>query len=236
MVDDFDELLSLTQDDLPAVHPTGGDETPEQAPPEEKPTPEEKPVAPTPEPTKAKRTRRSPVKAAVPNPEPVDANAARIAELEAQLAQPAPVYRDDEPDEEDPVVLQQKARIKELEDQLARRNADRAENAPAQLVRAEGSSKILIHFEEDGFNAFGTTWYRGQEFEYTRDSVVYQRTLDSKGNSWLDLAEDRNAQLARWGRVYFAPGPFVPRKGEQFTDALVGEDARRGRAVPISQA
>lgn len=224
---DFDELLGLTQDDLP-----GEPEAPVAAPaPAAPPEPEVK--APV------KRTRRSSAKAAeAPTASVLSPEAARIAELEAQLAQPAPAYSeaDNEEPEEDPVITAQKARIKELEDQLARRNAASTENTPAKLVRAtDDGERILIHFEEDGFVAFGTTWYRGQEIEVTVGSPVYERTKNRLGQTWIDMVDDRNSQLQKYGKVYFARGPFVPRKGEQFTDDLVAEDARRGRAVPLPQ-
>lgn len=54
----------------------------------------------------------------------------------------------------------------------------------------------------------GHVVYRGQTFTITEKMIT--ASLDRLGNSFLDLIEDPEAQIARWGKVYLAPGacPF----------------------------
>lgn len=195
-VDNFDDLLNLTQDEVSSEKVTA------------------KPAA--------SRRKQAPK---------ADPLADKIASLEAKLAEPDPVY---EEDDEDPVIIEQQARIKELEDQLARKVTTQIENAPDRYQPSSGEGDLLlIHFEEDGFTVFGQSWYRGQELEIVLNGPEHQRTMDREGKSWLDLVDDRHAQISRWGRVMFERGPFVPRPGERFKDAVAEEDARRGRALPV---
>lgn len=189
----------------------------------------EKPAKP---PTRS-TTRKAPAAPQKASKEdPVEsAEDARIRALEEQLATPMPIV-EPEP-REDPEKEVKKARIKDLEDKLARRNTAIIDAAPTTYeADSENGEKILLHIREDGFIALGEVWYRGQELEFTRGSVSYERTKDSLGNTWIDLAGDENAQLSKWGHYYLGSGPFVPRKGERFDDDLVAEDARRGRAIP----
>lgn len=55
----------------------------------------------------------------------------------------------------------------------------------------------------------GHVVYRGQTFTITEKMI--SASLDRLGNSFLDLIEDAESQLARWGTVYLAPGacPFT---------------------------
>jgi hypothetical protein len=210
-VDNFEDLLELTPDDV--VVPT-----------------EEPPKAPVKAPARA---AKAPAKKAPPAPE--DPEAARIRELEAMLAEPMPSFDEPEEEPEEPVELTEaEIRIKELEDRMAKRNAIIAENAPTRYAKAGNGEKVLIHFVYDGMIAFGQNWYRGQELEFEVGGETYKRTQDRNGASWLDLANNPNAQILRWGHHYFSPGPFVPFPGEKFDDDMVAQDARRARAVPLA--
>lgn len=159
----------------------------------------------------------------------------RIRELEAELAKPLVTAKDDSPVfQEEVEKTPEQIRIEELEAQLAVRNAQRLENAQETFVPSKGDA-LLIHVVEDGFTEFDRVWYRGQEIRI--DAEAYKRTQDRNGDSWVDhLLNDPHAQYAKWGRVYVAPGPFVPRPGEVFDDSLVREDARRNGAVPVLTA
>lgn len=154
----------------------------------------------------------------------------RIAELKAQLAQPLPEEADEPVFEDEPELTEEEREIKELEAQLAEREAKRLDREPVRFS-APAKEGILLHVVEDGFNQFGQIWFRGQEIVI--DQAAYARTKDRHGNSWVDtLLPDPHAQYAAWGKVYVAPGPFVPRPGEVFNDSLAQEDERRRRGVP----
>lgn len=126
------------------------------------------------------------------------------------------------------------------------------ENAPAVFVPSEGEA-VLVHFIEDGLTAFGQVWYRGQEIEIGPGHPRWE-----EARAWVLL--DRTGQLNRWGKQFFAPGPWPGRQsyldgadgfeklgagkdaeGNPITFAGPGEEAlrqademerRRGRAVP----
>ena len=149
-----------------------------------------------------------------------------IRQLEAAIAKPLP--------EEDPAVVAKRNRIKDLEDQLARRNAAAFESGSETYDKPTGTGEtVLIHVLIDGFSALGRIWVRGQELEFEKGGEAWKRTLDKNGKSWVDLANDPAAQDQRWGQRYIGSGPFVPRRGEVFDDSVSAEDARRGRAVPL---
>lgn len=209
--DDFDDLLDITQDDVPA--PVKAEAAPV--------------VVDAP---KATPRRRGPNKPKTLDPVDEDPLDAEIRALEAKVQEPD----FEEVGGDSPEVAAKRERIKDLQDKLAAKGANAAENAPPVFVQATGPGKrILIHFEVDGFTALGALWYRGQELEFTVGSPAYEQTKDTTGASWLDLADDRRAQIARWGQVMFSPGPFAGRPGETFDDEVAREDARRGRAVPV---
>ncbi len=127
------------------------------------------------------------------------------------------------------------------------------ENAPAVFVPSEGEA-VLVHFIEDGLTAFGQVWYRGQEIEIGPGHPRWE-----EARAWVLL--DRTGQISRWGKQFFAPGPWPGRqsyldgadgfeklgaeKGGGGTFAGPGEEAlrkademerRRGRAVPARSA
>lgn len=72
--------------------------------------------------------------------------------------------------------------------------------------------RIHVHFVESGITAHQRVYTRGDELIVERGSERFRETQepseDGDGFSWLDLADDPSAQLARWGRVMFTPGPF----------------------------
>lgn len=207
--DDFDDLLADTQDDVPV------------------PVVEKAPVVEEPKSTPRRRGPNKPKVAAPVDEDPLDAE---IRALEAKVQEPD----FEEVEEDTPEVAAKKQRIKDLQDQLARKATHAVDDAPPVYVLATGGGeRILIHFEVDGFTALGTTWYRGQELEFVVGSDAYEQTKDTTGKSWLDLAGNRPAQILRWGQVMFDLGPFTPRRDEQFDDDIAREDAKRGRAVPI---
>lgn len=154
---------------------------------------------------------------------------ARIRELREALAAPLPDFST----KSDVPLTPKQREIQELEDQLAKRNAIIAESTPLQYVISGTGETILVHVVLDGFIALGEVWYRGQELEFEIGSPAHRQTFNSKGESWLDLAGDLQAQYDRWGKQYLAVGPFVGLRGEKFDDEVARSDARRGRAVPL---
>ena len=172
----------------------------------------------------------APIPASVPVLAPEeDPELVRIKQLESQLAQPLPSFKEPEA-----APTANQLRIKMLEDQLAKRNADIVTNAPPEYVADSGDGeRLVLHFEQDGFMALGQMWYRGQEIEFVLGSPAYERTKDRTGFTWLSLVDDPSGQLARWGKHYFARGLFVHRRGEKFEDDISQQDARRGRSVPV---
>lgn len=144
----------------------------------------------------------------------------RIKELEAALA---------ELDRKDASVAEltpEQLRIIELENQLADRQASVSELQYAPTP--DGSEKILFHFRKDGLILFGNVWMRGQEIEVVVGSHEHKRI-----ERVLEILDDEDAQMAKWGDRYIARGPFRPRKGEKFDDDVAREDQRRGRRVPV---
>jgi hypothetical protein len=81
-----------------------------------------------------------------------------------------------------------------------------------------------IHFLHDGLTSLGKVFTRGDELELTDE--VLEETTDTKGHSWTSLTEDEQAE--RFGKVYFADGPFPetekvdPYKDSRRTSARSG--------------
>lgn len=104
--------------------------------------------------------------------------------------------------------------------------------------------KILFHVIEDGFTAFGTVWYRGQEIELTVGDHNWVSTLDKSGSSWLKVIFDEKAQLTKWNRVRVRPGVWVgldysanineknEKIGSTEADMVASREQRRGRTIP----
>lgn len=130
----------------------------------------------------------------------------------------------------------QAAEIEALKAALATQAKEDISSDPIEYSRPAVSSAlgdyVTIHFREDGFSAWGQVWHRGQEITIQEGSPDWERTRDRTGFTWLDIRDDEAAQEQKYGKRYFASGPFVPRKGEKFEDFLVQEDARRGGRIP----
>jgi len=157
---------------------------------------------------------------------------------------PAP-YEDLTPDQR---------RIRDLEDQLAK--ALGSKDPQLKYEKAKSGEKILIHFLHDGFTAFGTVWFRGQEIELEMGGDAYRQTQNRQGVSWLSFRDDAAMQYKLYGREMFRSGPWpgeqsytaseglweqrldengYPVSGPSRTE-LADADAReraRGRGVPV---
>lgn len=155
----------------------------------------------------------------------------RIRELKEQLDKPLPTPKAREVEPDVPETPEERE-IKELESKLAVRNAKILEDAEESYRPIKGET-IVIHVEMDGFTEFSRVWLRGQNIHITEQD--YKRTLDRRGNSWLDThVNDPELQYQKWGGVYIGPGEFKPRPGEApFEDAVAVEDARRQGRVPF---
>lgn len=180
------------------------------------------------------------------HPEMVPAESAeerRIRELQAELAKPAP-KKNARPTPESQLTPDQK-KIRDLEDQLARRRSQEADDADTEWEEASGEGeRILLHVCEDGLIAMGVVWYRGQEIEFVVGSEAYEQTKDRNGVSWLDMLDDIDAQFERWGAQYIKRGPWRGKKWgdtsvlsdpEEIAAAKTAAEAerRRNRAAPV---
>lgn len=113
-----------------------------------------------------------------------------------------------------------------------------------------GKETVLVHFVRDGMVVCGQTWYRGQELEFVVGSTAHKQQFDLNGNTWLDLADDVDAQFEKYGDQFFAAGQWRGRSWEaasipddldageknryrQELQAAAEKERRRGRAAPI---
>lgn len=170
----------------------------------------------------------------------------RIREVEAELAKPSP---ESEPEPQPFVptakLSPEEKKLRDLEDALARKRTAEAERAPQAYdnATAEDGDEILIHFLVDGFVANGVTWFRGQEVSFIRGSEAYEQTKNRHGWSWLELADDVQGQYKKWGKQYFARGPWPGRRWDdtegmtpeekQLAEAAAVAEAKRGRRAPV---
>lgn len=168
----------------------------------------------------------------------------QIRELKEALAQPVPTPEFSiagKPVEE---LTDEERELRDLQDQMAKRNALIAENAAPQYAEPAKGETILIHFLADGFTFSGYTWYRGQEVEFEIGGKAYEQQKDRNGKSWLDLIDDIDGQYDRWGQQMFARGPWRGKPWGDFdhitdpeerkeAEAAAKAEARRNRAAPI---
>lgn len=101
----------------------------------------------------------------------------------------------------------------EEQELIARLEALRAKRTPVSAeTLSDDAEYITIHFLADGFTALGNTWYRGQELTFEVGSEAHKQTFDRNGDSWLDMRNNPQAQLARYKDHKFAEGPwpFLP--------------------------
>jgi len=230
----FEDLLSFTGDEKPEVAAT----------PEVEPTPE--PVAApaalveddgkmSPETAEALGIKE-PEKALEEDPE-VQALRKALAEAKERAAAAEAAA----PPVEDP----KDKLIRELKEQLVAQNSKNLDDAPLEYERTDGAGEtILIHFIANGFTAQGVGWQRGQEVEFVVGGRAYEQTKDRNGNTWIDLRDNPEAQILRYGAEYFRSGPFrgLPIGSTVgLTDpediAAVQEaaaiEAKRNRAAPL---
>lgn len=92
-----------------------------------------------------------------------------------------------------------------------------AAKANTRGVRKPSVDTKVINFVKDGIILDRRQWFTGMELEYTPDSDVVKATKDRKGNSWLDIVDDEEAQLSRYGDVYMRPGPYRGKKFASMT-------------------
>lgn len=110
----------------------------------------------------------------------------------------------------DDVLTADQREIKRLRDQLARERGrkDVEPEVDQQEQQADDGDIILIHFLEDGLTVNGVIKYRGDELEFPVGSGSYRDTFNRNGVTWLDLRHDEFAQVERWGKIMFRPGPW----------------------------
>ncbi len=135
--------------------------------------------------------------------------------------EPAPAEVETPPQAPVPVaeLTPEQVMIRELRNQLALERGKKDVEQELDPVAQPGSAdNIVIHFLEDGFSALGEVWYRGQEIEFEVGSKSYRDTFNRLGQSWLDLRLNEFAQVERWGRIMFRPGPWP---GKSLADAKV---------------
>jgi len=84
----------------------------------------------------------------------------------------------------------------------------------AEAAKNDPNRSRTIHFLEDGFTALGRVYYRGEELTVEPGTEEWQKTLDGRGLSWLDMSDVD--QKIRYKRVMFARGPWP---GETYDEA-----------------
>lgn len=74
--------------------------------------------------------------------------------------------------------------------------------------KEEESSPVFetYHIVNTGLTIAGEVRVVGTEFRIERDSVDWRATQDRSGNSFLDLADKEDEQVARYGKVMFRKG------------------------------
>ncbi len=92
----------------------------------------------------------------------------------------------------------------------------------------------MIHFVATGFSALGMVWRAGQELEVVVGSPQWELTVDRGGNSWLDIADNPDEQVARYGVVFFASG-LRPSSLEVSDEVLRLENVRGTREADLSR-
>ncbi|MFE6255134.1 hypothetical protein [Agromyces sp. NPDC057865] len=70
-----------------------------------------------------------------------------------------------------------------------------------------------IHFLQPHSFGISDSWLAGEYMARRGETVtitdaIIEQSIDREGNSWLALADDPDAQVARWGRVVFGIGPW----------------------------
>lgn len=126
--------------------------------------------------------------------------------------------------------------IKALRDQLAKLSGKKDEEPVTEEITNPGDvDNILIHFLEDGLTALGKVWYRGQELEFVPGSRAYKDTFNRRGHSWLELRHNDFAQVERWGKVMFRPGPWPGKNYADGTFETLRLEKGEGKIPPPSE-
>ena len=140
--------------------------------------------------------------------EEITATTAPPSEDDALSAAPSAKTKPDV-DDRDALIAQLQAQLAELKGDAELKRED---PIPA---KEEDDSVILLHFLEDGFNALGNVWYRGQELRIVKDGPEYNSTIDRNGNTWLDMLDDDQTQYRRFGKKMFARGPWPGKRWDE---------------------
>ena len=168
----------------------------------------------------------------------------KIRELKETLAQPIPEPEFSIAGKPEAALTDEEREIRDLEDQLAKREAKILESSATKYAEPAKGETLLIHFLEDGMTFSGQSWYRGQEVEFEIGGTAWEQQKDRNGNTWLDLVDDIDAQWAKWGKQMFARGPWRGKSWIDFShitdpaeraeaEAAAKAEARRNRAAPI---
>lgn len=161
------------------------------------------PSAPSPGGDEEQETEEHKNAAETPDPRIAELEA-KIAKFEALLATQSEPKQSARPVPESELSPEQR-RIRDLEDQLARREG-KNDSMEERFEDAEGG--IVIHFIADGFTSNYRNFYKGQEVTFGPEA--YEETVDRLGRSWLDLSEEE--QWDRFGEVKFRKGPWPGRR------------------------
>lgn len=94
---------------------------------------------------------------------------------------------------------------------------------PVPEPEEDPTAPRIVHILVDGFTALGKVWYRGQEITVVPDSDEWKSTVDTEGNTWLNLtAQEQNL---RYGKQVFARGHW-PYGGFDLDDPMLTDEER----------
>jgi hypothetical protein len=160
----------------------------------------------------------------------------KIRELKEALAQPIPEPEFSISGKPEAELTEEEREIRDLEDQVAKREAKILESAGPKYADAPKGDSLLIHFLEDGFTFSGLLWFRGQEVEFEIGGKAYEQQKDRNGNSWLDLVDDIDGQYSKYGKQMFARGPWRGKAWGDFSHITDPEErAEAEKAAKIEQ-
>lgn len=125
--------------------------------------------------------------------------------------------------------------IRKLRHQLAL--AEGVKDPEVEYEEPADGETILIHFVANGFTALGQVWVTGQELEFEVGGRAYNDTKNSRGETWVSLAGDDRAQMKKWGKVIFRPGPWPGDPFDYDAAKAAGHtvneaEIKRGRKAP----
>lgn len=121
--------------------------------------------------------------------------------------------------------------------------APTAPAAPADASPPAPTSPEVVHFYRTvtvpGPGYCSLVLIRGDELTITPE--LRAASLDRFGHSWLDLVHDPEAQMARWGEVRFAPGPWPEAEariipGSHEEEELIAQAWKDAWAQPTDDA